>query len=82
MPHSWEEIKAVVERNEDAQLRQQLAKAEVNDGQIAPFQYPVQRSRLIVQLVGAAVAGLHVAVMTLIFNYLLFVWILHVSFDN
>ena len=82
MAHSWEEIKQAVERNEDAQLERWLAEQEVAEGHVAHRLYLVQRTRPYLEFLGGLIVGLHVAVVTLMFNYLLFVWILHVNFDS
>lgn len=81
MSYSWEEVKRAVERNEDARLEHSLADGEVVEGRVARGFYLVGRTRLYLELIGGLVMGLHVAVMTLAFNFLLFIWILHVNFD-
>lgn len=81
MSYSWEEVKRAVERNENARLEHSLAEGEVTAGHVARGLYLVQRTRPYLELLGGLIVGLHVAVTTLVFNYLLFVWILHVNVD-
>jgi hypothetical protein len=81
MPYSWEDIKRAIERTEDARLRQELTEREIAEGRVRRGFYLVRRSRLAFQVIGGVVTGIHVAVMVLIFNFLLFVWLLHVNFD-
>ena len=80
MWYSWDEVKRAVERNEDARLQHSLAETEITDGHLVRGFYLVQRSRLYLELIGGVAVGVHAAVMVLIFNYVLFVWILHVNF--
>jgi len=82
MPYSWEEVKQAVERNEDTQLGRLLAAQEIAEGHVGRRFFLIERTRTYLELLGGMVVGLHVAVMTLVFNYLLFVWILHVNFDS
>jgi len=80
--YTWEEVKQAIEREEDARLATSLADAEVREGRLTRRFYVVQRARPIFEAVGAVVLGLHAALLTLGFNYMLFVWILHVNFDR
>lgn len=80
--YSWEEVQRAVERKENARLDHSLAESEVAEGHIARGFYLVQRARPYLQILGGLVVGLHAALMSLAFNYLLFVWILHVNFDR
>jgi len=80
--YSWEEVKRAVERNEDAQLEHWLAESEVSEGHVARGFYPVQRTRPYLEVLGGLIVGLYASLMSLAFNYLLFVWILHVNFDR
>jgi hypothetical protein len=82
MSYSWEEVKHAVERNEDAQLMRLLEDQEVAEGHVGRGFYLIERTRSYLELFAGVVVGLHVAVMTLVFNYLLFVWILHVNFAS
>ena len=79
---SWEQIKRTVERREDAHLEGSLAEAELNEGHMVRGVYVVQRARPYLEVIGGMVIGLHAALMTLGFNYLLFVWLLHVNFGG
>jgi len=82
MTYSWQEVKRAVERNEDAQLKRLLVEQGVAEGHVGRRFHLIERTRTSLELLGGVVVGLHVAVMTLVFNYLLFVWILHVNFDS
>lgn len=81
MMYSWEEVKRAVERVEDARLEQGLAEAEAAEGHKMRRVYLLQRTRPPLEILGALLVGVHIAVMTLIFNFLLFVWLFHVNFD-
>jgi hypothetical protein len=81
MPYTWEEVKQAVERHEDAQLTRSLAEQEIAQGHIGRGFFLIKRTAPFLELLGGVVVGLHAAVLTLIFNYLLFIWILHVNFD-
>lgn len=82
MPYTWEEVKQAVERNEEARLVRMLEEREVAEGRVSEHFYLVRSTRKFLDLLGGVVVGIHVAVMTLAFNYLLFLWILHVNFDS
>jgi hypothetical protein len=81
MAYTWDEVRQSVEREENARLERELAEREIRDGRVPAFDLIVARTRPGLEIAGAVVAGLHVALMTLVFNFLLFVWILHVNFD-
>lgn len=80
--YTWEEIKQAVEREEDARLVRSLSDAELREGRVARRFYLVQRMRPFLEAMGGLVLGLHASLLALGFNYLLFVWILHVNFDR
>ena len=80
--YSWNEVKRAVEHEEDARLDGSLSEAEVKDGHVTRAYYLVQRTRPVLEVLGGLVVGLHVSLFALAFNYLLFVWILHVNFDR
>lgn len=82
MPYTWEEVKQAVERREDAQIGRLLAEQEITEGHVERRFFLIERSRTFLELLGGLVVGLHAAVLTLVFNYLLFIWILHVNFDS
>ncbi len=81
MSYSWEQVKLAVEREENRRLDDESAHMEVAEGHAPRGFYVVRRTRPSLTIVGGVVMGLHVAVISLIFNYLAFVWILHVNFD-
>jgi len=78
--HSWEDVKRTVERRESARLERALAETELNEGHMVRGVYVVQRARPYLEVIGGMVIGLHAGLMTLGFNYLLFVWLMHVNF--
>lgn len=78
MSHTWDEIKRAVERVQDADLLDQQAAAELRAR--GGWQARLARARPFLQVLGGVVLGLHTAIGVLAFNYLLFVWILHVNF--
>jgi hypothetical protein len=79
--YSWEEVKRAVERVEDARLDQELARAEVEDGNAPRRAYLFHSLRPHLEAFGAMLVGIYVAVMVLILNYLVFVWLFHVNFS-
>jgi hypothetical protein len=78
--YPWEQVKQAVERSEDLRLDYSLAEEEVRAGHVARGYYLVQRTRPYLEVIGALVVGIHAGVMTLVFNFLLFVWIMHINF--
>jgi hypothetical protein len=80
--YQWEEVKQAVEREEDARLARSLSDADVREGRVKRRFYLVQRTRPILEGLGGLVLGVHASLLALAFNYLLFVWILHVNFDG
>ena len=79
---SWEDVKRSVELREDARLERSLAEAELTEGHVARGFYMMQRARPYLEVLGGMVVGLYASLMTLAFNYLLFVWLLHINFDR
>jgi len=79
--YSWEEVQRAVKHEEDKRLEESLAELEVKEGHVVHGIYVMRRSRPYVTLLGGLVVGLYVSLITMAFNYLLFVWILHVNFD-
>lgn len=80
--YGWEEVKRAVERTEDERLERRLSEAEVADGQLDNRLYLVRRTRPYLEVMGGLILGLYAALMALGFNYMLFVWILHVNFGG
>lgn len=80
--YSWEEVKRAVERTEDARLEHSLSESEVAEGFVPRRRYMVQRTRPYLEVLGAVLVGFEAALVTVGFNYLLFVWLLHVNFDR
>lgn len=80
MSFSWEEIKQAVEREESARLVEELEKTELREGHAPRAFLAVQRSRRGLEIAGAIVMGLYVAMITVILDFLVFNWILHVRF--
>lgn len=79
--YSWEQIRTAVERFEDGLFARRSAEAAAGGGREPRFLTFLRRSLPFVEVAGGIALGILVAVMTLIFNYLLFVWILHVNFS-
>ncbi len=82
MPYTWEEVKQAVEQREDAQLRRLLAEQEIAEGHVERRFFLIERTRPFLDVLGGLIVGVHAAVLTLVFNYLLFIWILHLNFDS
>jgi hypothetical protein len=81
MSYSWDEVKLAIEREETAQLERELGDREVREGRVPSGDFLMRRMRPYLEVAGAMVAGLHVTIMTLAVNFLVFVWILHVNFE-
>jgi hypothetical protein len=82
MPYTWEEVKQAIEQHEDAKLTRSLAEREIGEGHVQRRLFLIQRTRPLFEVLGGLVVGIYAAVLTLVFNYLLFIWILHVNFDS
>jgi hypothetical protein len=80
MAYPWDEVKRAVERVENAQLERWLVEAETLEIHRTRSFYLVRRVHPFLEALGALAVGLNTAVMVLIFNYLLFNWILHINF--
>jgi hypothetical protein len=63
-------------------LERSLSEAEVKEGFVSRGFYLVQRTRPYLEVLGGIVVGIHASLMVLAFNYVLFVWLLHVNFDR
>lgn len=81
MTYSWEEVKRAVERVENARLEQELVRAEAAEGHAPRKAYLMQRLRPHLEVAGGVLLGVYVAVMVMILNFLIFVWLFHVNFD-
>ena len=80
--YSWEEVKRAVERTEDARLEHSLSESEAAAGHVPPGRYMVQQTRPYLEVLGALLVGFEAALLAVGFNYLLFVWLLHVNFER
>jgi len=79
--YSWEQISAAVERFEDGLFALEAADAAAKEGGESGLRSMLRRMQPFLELAGGVALGIFVAVMTLIVNYLVFVWILHVNFS-
>lgn len=81
MTYSWEEVKQAVERVEDVRLERELAIAEADGGHAPRKPFLLQRMRPYLEVLGAMLVGVYVAISCMIFNFLVFVWLFHVNFN-
>lgn len=80
--YSWDEVKRAVERTEDERLEQLLSESEIAERHMERRYYVVQRTRPYLEVIGGLILGFYAALMAMGFNYMLFVWILHVNFGG
>jgi hypothetical protein len=81
MAYTWDEVRLAVEHEESARLDEELAEHEVKEGHVPTGDFVLRRRRPMLEIAGAIVCGLNVAIMAITMNFLLFIWILHVNFD-
>ena len=80
MFYAWDEIKGTVERLETSRLSEEFSKLEEEDGLVPAGFIITQKTSGYLNFLGMLTMGVSVGVCALVFNYLIFVWILHMSF--
>ena len=77
---SWDEIKEIIEKIEAGKLSRSLSIQEEQEGYLIYQPTLTERTGGYLGFLGGISIGIGVAVFTMMFNYLLFVWILHIEF--
>lgn len=81
MSHPWDKIKEVIEKIENERIMNELSLLEQQEGFVKPQPSLLDRKRSYLEFLGKLVVGIGVAFFTIMFNFLLFVWLLHIEFD-
>jgi hypothetical protein len=79
MPRPWEEVQATIERAEQARARDHFTRAEMEEGfhDLRSTSAETVRAR---EILGAAALVAIAVELTLMVNFVLFVWVLHIEF--
>ncbi|MFZ5907812.1 MAG: hypothetical protein ACOYVJ_10500 [Nitrospirota bacterium] len=80
MAYSWDDIRPVVERAECERAEKEVARYQLQEGIIEEKAPLTGRTCGYLEFLGGFSVGLSIGVFTLIFNYLLFVFLLHIEF--
>ncbi len=80
MSHSWDEIKEIIERIETDKLSRSLSRLEQQEGVVRFQSTLTDKNNGYIGFLGGLSLGIGVGVFTMIFNYILFVWLLHIEF--
>ncbi|MBW3021331.1 hypothetical protein KY328_00265 [Candidatus Woesearchaeota archaeon] len=80
MPNSWEEIKEVVERIEYERLLDELSSLEHEEKSIEKQTLLNEKAISYLEFLGELTVGVTVGIFIVIFNFLLFNWLLHIEF--
>ncbi len=80
MSYSWDEIKGVIERIENERLIDELSLLEQEEGFVKKQLPLTETIRPYLEFLGILSMGLGIGIFSIIFNYLLFVWLLHLGF--
>lgn len=80
MSYSWDEIKEVIERVEQERVIDELSSLEHKEGFVKKQISLTERSSPYLVFLGELVVGVGIGVFSMIFNFILFVWLLHIEF--
>jgi hypothetical protein len=80
MSYSWDEIKEVIEKIEKERLIKELSLLEQKAGNVKKSPLLTEGTKFYLEFLGMLSMGLGVGIFSLIFNFLLFVWLLHLEF--
>lgn len=78
MSHSWDEIKLVIESLECEKVGKELTRHELQEGVIEDKIPLTARTHGYLQFLGGLSVGLSIGIFTIIFNFMIFVWFLHI----
>ena len=79
MSYPWNEIKEVIERIENERVLNELSLLEQQEGFVQRQPALTDRTRGYLEFLGTLPVGVSVGIFTVIFNFLLFVWLLHIQ---
>jgi cell division protein FtsN len=79
MSHTWDEIKEVIEITENEKVFNELSSLEQQEGIIKRQLTISDRMRGYLEFLGKLSVGVSVGFFTIMFNFLLFVWFLHIE---
>ncbi len=80
MSQHWDEIKDVIEQIEYERLKKELSMQEIQERFIEKYSTLVGKKYDYLRILGEISVGLSMGIITIMFNYILFVWLLHFSF--
>ncbi len=80
MPYSWDEIKTVIERIENEKEMDKLEILEHEEGFMRIQPSLTEKTKSYLEFLGEFSVGVIVGIITIIFNFLLLVWLLHLEF--
>jgi hypothetical protein len=76
-----EEIQTILEKRERKKFLSQLQASGERTGHIPPTPFLLLRKMaLALQYAGSVLLGIFLGIFTLVFNFVLFVWLLHLEF--
>lgn len=81
MSYSWDEIKDIIEKLENKRMTEHFSLLEAQEGQLEAKSTLVSgRKHYYLKFLVALSTGLSAGVFTMIFNFILFLWLLHIEF--
>jgi len=80
MSNSWDDIKDIIEKVENKRMTEFFSLLEVQDGHLEAKYTFAGRKNDYLKFLGALSTGVSAGIFTMIFNFLLFVWLLHIEF--
>jgi hypothetical protein len=80
MSYPWDKIREVVEEIEKERLIKELSLLEQKAGTVKKGFLLTEGTKFYLEFLGMLSLGLGVGIFSLIFNYILFVWLLHLEF--
>ena len=80
MSYSWDEIKVVIERRENERLKDELSFIEQKEEFVGKYVSVTERTKTYLEFLGELSIGVSIGIFSIIFNFLLFVWLLHIEF--
>ncbi len=81
MSYSWNQIEEVLERTEYERVLSELSLLEQQDGFVERQVTLTDRTKSYLNFLGKLSVGVSVGIFTVIFNFLLFTWLLHIEVD-
>ena len=80
MSYPWNEIKEVIKQTEIERVKQEIFELEQGEGFVKKESTLSERMRVYFEFLGVLAIGVTIGLFSIIFNDLLFVWILHIEF--